>query len=144
MDIVEEHLRMYLENIIRYILKKAHWTYLFCHAGLYATELAGAETGRLLRRTIIRYITLSYCIALRCYLRTAHRSNTIVPCSLFRTVSWRLRRRFPSLDHLVHAGHMRADEREMFSKMDERTHANKWYTASLSVVLRAENSRQLQ
>ena len=34
-------------------------------AGLYATEKAGERTGRLLRRTIIRYVTLSYCIALR-------------------------------------------------------------------------------
>ena len=55
----------------------------------------------MLRRTIIRYITLSYCIALR-------------------TVSWRLRKRFPSLEHLVHAGFMREDERERFSKLDER------------------------
>ena len=48
--------------------KESHWTYFICPAGLYATEVAGAETGRLLRRTIIRYITLSYCIALRYYL----------------------------------------------------------------------------
>ena len=70
-------------------------------SGLYATEKAGERSGRLMRRTIIRYITLSYCIALR-------------------TVSWRLRRRFPSLEHLVHAGFMREDEREKFSKLDER------------------------
>ena len=37
---------------------------------------------------ILRYITLSYCIALR-------------------TVSFRLKKRFPTIDHLVHAGVMR-------------------------------------
>ena len=74
--------------------------------GLYNT---GKETkGRILRRTIIRYITLSYCIALR-------------------TVSFRLKKRFPTLEHLVDAGIMRVDELEEFRKLDEKVHANKWF-----------------
>ena len=59
------------------------------------------DRARMMRRNVVRYVILSYCIALR-------------------TVSWRLRRRFPSLEHLVHAGLMREDERERFSKLDER------------------------
>ena len=75
---------------------------------MYATEKAGAITGRILRRTMIRYIILSYCIALR-------------------TVSWRLKKRFPSMEHLVHSGIMRQDELENFRKLDEKTSANKWF-----------------
>ena len=33
--------------------------------GLYSTEKAGEVKGRMLRRTMIRYIILAYCIALR-------------------------------------------------------------------------------
>ena len=76
--------------------------------GLYHTDKAGAVQGRKLRRTIIRYIILSYCIALR-------------------TVSWRLKKRFPTLEHLVHSGFMTEEELSMFRKLDEKTHANKWF-----------------
>ena len=65
-------------------------------------------TGRILRRTIIRYITLSYCIALR-------------------TVSFRLKKRFPSLEHLTTTGIMRQDELALFQKLDEKVTANKWF-----------------
>ena len=54
-------------------------------SGLYSTEKAGEVKGRLLRRTMIRYIILAYCIALR-------------------AVSFRLKKRFPSLEHLVYVG----------------------------------------
>ena len=74
--------------------------------GLYNT---GKDfNGRILKRTIIRYITLSYCIALR-------------------TVSFRLKKRFPTLEHLVDAGIMREDELEEFRKLDEKVSANKWF-----------------
>lgn len=74
--------------------------------GLWA---AGPERrGRLVRRNIIRYITLSYCIALR-------------------TVSFRLKKRFPTMEHLVHAGIMREDELEHFSRLETKTTANKWF-----------------
>jgi len=76
--------------------------------GLYQTDKAEAVQGRKLRRTIIRYIVLSYCIALR-------------------TVSWRLKKRFPTLEHLVHSGFMTQEELDMFRKLDEKTHANKWF-----------------
>jgi len=66
------------------------------------------QRGRMLRRNMIRYITLSYCIALR-------------------TVSFRLKKRFPTLEHLVHAGIMRPDEFREFQKLDEKVVANKWF-----------------
>lgn len=69
---------------------------------------SGDLRARLMRRNVIRYITLSYCIALR-------------------TVSFRLKKRFPSLDHLIIAGLMRPDELELFHKLDEKVTANKWF-----------------
>ena len=74
--------------------------------GLY--NPGSGDKGRMMRRSIIRYITLSYCIALR-------------------TVSFRLKKRFPTLEHLVHAGIMRDDELEEFRKLDEKISANKWF-----------------
>ena len=61
-----------------------------------------------MRRNIIRYITLSYCIALR-------------------TVSFRLKKRFPTLDHLCTTGIMRTDELALFQKLDNKITANKWF-----------------
>ena len=48
-----------------------------------------------------RYITLAYCIALR-------------------TVSFKLKKRFPSLDHLVHTGIMRPDELAVFYQLENK------------------------
>ena len=66
------------------------------------------EKGRMMRRNIIRYITLSYCIELR-------------------TVSFRLKKRFPTNEHLVDMGIMREDELEEFRKLDGKISANKWF-----------------
>ena len=74
--------------------------------GLYNT---GSDVkGRMMRRNIIRYVTLSYCIALR-------------------TVSFRLKKRFPTIEHLVHAGIMEENELEEFRKLDDTISANKWF-----------------
>ena len=62
--------------------------------GMFKT-IQGDTRGRLMRRNVVRYITLSYCIALR-------------------TVSFKLKKRFPSLDHLVVTGIMRPDELVIF------------------------------
>ena len=64
--------------------------------------------GRMLRRTMIRYIILAYCIALR-------------------AISFRLKKRFPSLDHLVCVGVMTEGELRMFRRLDQQTQANKWF-----------------
>jgi len=74
--------------------------------GLYNPGLG--DQGRLMRRNIIRYITLSYCIALR-------------------TVSFRLKKRFPTIEHLVDVGIMREDELHIFRELDARISANKWF-----------------
>ncbi|XP_023341651.1 bestrophin-4 [Eurytemora carolleeae] len=90
----------------------------------FAIMLVGAfkvendDKGRMIRRNLIRYVTLAYCIALR-------------------TVSFRLKKRFPTLEHLVHAGIMRPDEFKLyhildqcltkFQKLDEKVVANKWF-----------------
>ena len=49
------------------------------------------ERQRLMRRNIIRYVLLSYCMTMR-------------------AVSFRVKKRFPDLEHLVDAGLMREDE----------------------------------
>ena len=49
------------------------------------------ERQRLMRRNIIRYVLLSYCMSMR-------------------AVSFRVKKRFPDLEHLVDAGLMREDE----------------------------------
>ena len=50
---------------------------------------------------MVRYVILSYCIALR-------------------TVSFKLKKRFPSLEHLVHTGVMREDELRLFRQLDDK------------------------
>ena len=72
--------------------------------GLFQAD-PGDKRARLMRRNVIRYITLSYCIALR-------------------TVSFRLKKRFPSLEHLTTTGIMRPDELALFQKLDEKVIAN--------------------
>ena len=69
-------------------------------AGLFQADPRDNRS-RLMRRNIIRYITLSYCIALR-------------------TVSFRLKKRFPTLDHLCTTGIMRTDELALFQKLDNK------------------------
>ena len=58
-------------------------------------------TTSLYTRNVVRYVILSYCIALR-------------------TVSFKLKKRFPSLDHLVLTGVMREDELRLFRQLDDK------------------------
>ena len=57
---------------------------------------------------MIRYIILAYCIALR-------------------TISFRLKNRFPSLEHLVYVGVMTEPELSIFRELDQKTLSNKWF-----------------
>ena len=57
------------------------------------------ERQRLMRRNIIRYVLLSYCMATR-------------------AVSFRVKKRFPDLTHLVDAGLMREDEYKVLVTLD--------------------------
>ena len=76
---------------------------------LVVTFLTGKEERqRLMRRNIIRYILLSYCMATR-------------------AVSFRVKKRFPDLQHLVDAGLMREDEYKVLVNLDGKVHANKWF-----------------
>jgi hypothetical protein len=58
------------------------------------------ERGRLMRRTIIRYINL-------CLILT------------FRLICLPVKKRFPTLQHLEDAGILQGRERQIFEKMDE-------------------------
>jgi len=66
------------------------------------------ERQRLMRRSIIRYVLLSYCMTMR-------------------TVSFRVKKRFPDLEHLVDAGLMREDELKVIHELEAKVHANKWF-----------------
>ena len=61
-----------------------------------------------MRRNIVRYVLLSYCMTMR-------------------AVSFRVKKRFPDLQHLVQAGLMREDELEVMTKLDQTVSANKWF-----------------
>ncbi|CAG0884726.1 unnamed protein product, partial [Cyprideis torosa] len=63
--------------------------------------------GRLLRRTIIRYINLAYIL---CMTRI---------CS-------RVKKRFPSLQHFVDAGILEEKEKEILQEMNRETHVKYW------------------
>jgi len=63
---------------------------------------------RLMRRNIVRYSLLSYCMCMR-------------------TVSFRVKKRFPDLQHLVDAGLMRDDELKVLQDLDTKVNANKWF-----------------
>ncbi|XP_045105835.1 bestrophin-4-like isoform X2 [Portunus trituberculatus] len=58
--------------------------------------------GRLMRRTILRYVNLSFVLTL----------TMITP---------RAKKRFPTLDHIVEAGFMTTNEKKIFSAMVEKT-----------------------
>ena len=76
---------------------------------LTITFLTGKDDRqRLMRRNIIRYILLSYCMATR-------------------AVSFRVKKRFPDLQHLVDAGLMREDEYKVLTNLDTKVTANKWF-----------------
>ena len=76
---------------------------------LVITFLTGKEERqRLMRRNIIRYVLLSYCMATR-------------------AVSFRVKKRFPDLHHLVDAGLLREDEYKVLTVLDSKVSANKWF-----------------
>ncbi|XP_067012462.2 bestrophin homolog 24 [Anabrus simplex] len=66
------------------------------------------DRGRLMRRTIVRYVNLCLVITLR-------------------MMSPRVKKRFPSMDHLVEAGFLQPNEKKIFEDLDQKTsHAKYW------------------
>ena len=75
-----------------------------------------------MRRTIIRYVLLSYCLAMR-------------------AVSFKVNKRFPELEHLVDAGLMRQNKMKVMQDLEERgVTANKWFHLNKVVPERSYNS----
>ncbi|XP_018431841.1 PREDICTED: bestrophin-3 [Nanorana parkeri] len=64
------------------------------------------EHGRLLRRTLMRYVNLTSLL-------------------IFRSVSTAVYKRFPTMDHVVEAGFMTADERKIFDNL-QSPHLKYW------------------
>ncbi|XP_053442039.1 bestrophin-3 isoform X2 [Nycticebus coucang] len=66
----------------------------------------GDEHGRMLRRTLMRYVNLTSLL-------------------IFRSVSTAVYKRFPTMDHVVEAGFMTADERKLFNHL-KSPHLKYW------------------
>ncbi|KAH8301982.1 hypothetical protein KR044_001477 [Drosophila immigrans] len=66
------------------------------------------ETGRLMRRNIMRYMVLAYVITLQ-------------------RISLRVKRRFPSTQHLVDAGLMHESEMKIFEAMNQKSPMSKYW-----------------
>ncbi|PSN38138.1 hypothetical protein C0J52_08231 [Blattella germanica] len=66
------------------------------------------DRGRLMRRTIIRYVNLCLVITLR-------------------MMSPRVKKRFPTMDHLVEAGFLQPNEKKIFEDLDQKTSHPKYW-----------------
>ncbi|CAH2226287.1 jg27689 [Pararge aegeria aegeria] len=75
---------------------------------MISISLLQDETGRLMRRNIVRYAILAYVITLQ-------------------RVSLRVKRRFPSWQHVVDSGLMLESERKVFEKMDGKSPMSKYW-----------------
>ncbi|KAM9229181.1 bestrophin-3 isoform 1-T1 [Dugong dugon] len=71
-----------------------------------SSVLGSDEHGRLLRRTLMRYVNLTSLL-------------------IFRSVSTAVYKRFPTMDHVVEAGFMTADERKLFDNL-KSPHLKYW------------------
>uniref|UniRef100_A0A2S2P4R4 Bestrophin homolog n=1 Tax=Schizaphis graminum TaxID=13262 RepID=A0A2S2P4R4_SCHGA len=78
---------------------------LFASAAIPGTT---DERGRLMRRNIVRYAVLAYVITLK-------------------QVSIRVKKRFPTLQHIVDAGIMLESEKKIVEMMDERSPMSKYW-----------------
>lgn len=74
----------------------------------YAIPNSNGETGRLMRRNIMRYMVLAFVITLQ-------------------RISLRVKRRFPTPQHLVDAGLMMESERKIFDTMNARSPMSKYW-----------------
>ncbi|XP_070645401.1 bestrophin-3 isoform X5 [Bos indicus] len=73
---------------------------------MYSSVHGSDEHGRLLRRTLMRYVNLTSLL-------------------IFRSVSTAVYKRFPTMDHVVEAGFMTADERKLFDHL-KSPHLKYW------------------
>jgi hypothetical protein len=80
------------------------------------------DRGRLMRRNFIRYILLSYVITLR-------------------KISFRVRKRFPTLDHLIELGLLRPDELKIMDQLNEKALVKKWWMPLVWATHIVENAR---
>lgn len=86
------------------------------------------ERGRLMRRNIVRYAVLAYVITLK-------------------HVSVRVKKRFPTLQHIVDAGLMMESEKKIFELMDERHPMAKYWlplTWATNIINRARKEDLIQ
>ncbi|XP_071446211.1 uncharacterized protein Best2 [Hetaerina americana] len=86
------------------------------------------ERGRLMRRNIVRYAMLSYVITLQ-------------------QVSLRVKRRFPTWQHMVDAGLMMESEKKIFDLMDEKSGMSKYWMPLIwatNIINRARKEGHIQ
>ena len=104
------------------------------------------DRGRLMRRNFIRYILLSYVITLRKVSKIKKYVFAVCHCCFFRLpiyiflyewltltfllslqISFRVRKRFPTLDHLIELGLLRPDELKIMDILNEKAIVKKWW-----------------
>ncbi|XP_046997814.1 uncharacterized protein LOC124613197 isoform X1 [Schistocerca americana] len=86
------------------------------------------DRGRLMRRTVIRYVNLSLVITLR-------------------MMSPRVKKRFPTMDHLVEAGFMQPNEKKVFDALDQKTSHPKYWMPLVwagSIITRARKEGRIK
>ncbi|XP_043865460.1 bestrophin homolog 14 isoform X2 [Drosophila mojavensis] len=81
---------------------------LFISAAIPNSTGVNNETGRLMRRNIMRYMVLAYVITLQ-------------------RISLRVKRRFPTTQHLVDAGLMHESEMKIFEAMNQKSPMSKYW-----------------
>ena len=99
-----------------------------------------------MRRNFIRYILLSYVITLRKVSKIKKYVFAASHCCFFRLpiyiflyewltlkfllslqISFRVRKRFPTLDHLIELGLLRPDELKIMDILNEKAIVKKWW-----------------
>nr|CAD7206436.1 unnamed protein product [Timema douglasi] len=78
------------------------------------------DRGRLMRRTIIRYVNLCFVITLS-------------------MMSPRVKKRFPTLDHLVEAGFMQPNEKKIFERLESSCEAPRPSSVATHITCAANN-----
>ncbi|KAK6628956.1 hypothetical protein RUM43_002773 [Polyplax serrata] len=117
------------------VVIKRWWDQYLClpwpdNLALFVSSLVHGqdERGRIMRRTIMRYVNLSLLLTLR-------------------MISPRVKKRFPTLDHVVEAGWMLPGEKKIFEDLEHKTPHTKYWMPLVwagGIVTRARKENRIK